>query len=369
MRFIRRLYSELSYSRLKVTQSTQLKAKPSDYSKLTFGSVFTDHMLEVDWTEADGWTDPEIKPYQSLSLDPACSVFHYCTECYEGFKVYSNEGKFISFRPDMNMKRFMSSSTAAGLPECDKDELLKCIDALIKLDQSWVPQKQGFSLYVRPNMFGTHAQLSVTKPKKAKIVVILSPVGPYFPTGLKPISLYCDEKIVRAWEGGVGHKKVGGNYASNIIHAERVQKKGYGQVLWLYEGKVTESGVMNFFIVLKQKDGLELVTSPVNDLTLPGVTRDSVLQLHRDEGKLKVSERNYYIDEVIQAFEEGRVVEAFGTGTAAVVCPINMIVYKDKEYAIRNANSDVGDITKYTLDTLINIQFGKIKHKWSHEIN
>lgn len=368
MRLIRRLYSELSFTKLKLTQSSQLKQIPTDFSKLAFGSVYTDHMLEIDWSEGEGWLTPEIKPYQPLSLDPACSVFHYCTECYEGFKIYSNEGRLLAFRPEMNMNRFNASSTAAGLPACDPNELLKCIESLIKLDKSWVPTIPGYSLYVRPNMFGTHAQLSVTKPKKAKIVVILSPVGPYFPTGLKPISLYCDEKLIRAWKGGVGHRKVGGNYATSILHASRVQEQGYGQILWLSEGKVTESGVMNFFIVLKQKDGLELVTSPVCDVTLPGITRDSVLQIHRDDGKLKVSEREYSIDEVVQAFEENRVVEAFGTGTAAVVCPVNMIAYKGKEYKIPEKAGEIGEITKYTRDTLMNIQFGLTKHRWNHYI-
>lgn len=166
-----------------------------------------------------------------MLLDPSSSVFHYCTECYEGFKVYSNPPHILSFRPKSNIDRFNSSAQAAGLPTCDSYELLKLIDELIRLEKDWVPSLPGYSLYVRPNMIGTHAQLGVIKPKSAKIVVILSPVGPYFPEGYKPISLYCDESLIRAWPGGHGDKKIGGNYGPSIIPAEKIRNKGYTQIL------------------------------------------------------------------------------------------------------------------------------------------
>ena len=369
MRLLKRYYNELSFSRLKVTRSTSLKPCPTDFSKIPFGSYFTDHMLEVDWTESGGWTDPEIKPHQPLTLDPASSVFHYCTECYEGFKVYRNGSKILTFRPEMNMQRFTFSSDAAGLPMADPKELLKCIEALIKVDRDWVPNNKGYSLYVRPNMFGTHAQLSVACPKLVKLVVIMSPVGPYFRSGLKPIKLYCDESIVRAWPGGVGHRKLGGNYAPGVVHAEMAKSKGYDQILWLSEKKVTEVGVMNFFVVLNHGTHLELITSPIDNTTLPGITRDSVLTLHREEGKIKVTEREYTIDDLIQWIQEGKVEEAFGTGTAAVICPISLLGYKGKNYEIPTKFGESGQLSHYTRELLLSIKHGDNPHKWNYYID
>lgn len=363
-----REFSGLSFNKLVSTLTTAPKAKPADLTKVAFGSIFSDHMLEIDWNEEVGWKAPEIKPYQNLILDPSSSVFHYCTECYEGYKVYYDKPHILTFRPHANMERFKISARAAGLPEFDHFELLKCIDELIRIDKDWVPQTEGYSLYVRPNMIGTHAQLGVVKPKSAKIVVILSPVGPYFPTGYKPISLYCEDTLVRAWPGGHGNRKIGGNYAPGIIHAENVRNKGYGQILWLSEGNVTESGVMNFFVLWKKGDELELITSPINHTVLPGITRDSVLQISREWGLFKVTERNFKIDELIEALEQGNVVEAFGTGTAAVICPVNLIAYKGKDYEVPAKLGNFGEITKKILDELLGIQYGKIRHKWNHYI-
>ena len=199
-------------------------------------------------------------------------------------------------------------------------------------------------------------------------MVILSPVGPYFPGGFKPISLFCDESLIRAWPGGQGHRKIGGNYAPGIIHAERVRKMGYGQILWLSEGYVTESGVMNFFVLWKREGKLELITSPVNNTVLPGITRDSVLQITREWGGMRVSEREFTIHELVEAMEKGDVVEAFGTGTAAVICPVNLIAYKGKEYHVPTKLGKIGEFTKKILDELTGIQQGKIKHKWNHYI-
>lgn len=368
LRGLWRRYADLSYNNLVVNLAQKLKNKPEDVTKVTFGTVFTDHMMEVDWCEDKGWGSPVIKPYQKITLDPSSSVFHYCTECYEGFKVYSNPPHILSFRPMTNMERFVISAEAAGLPKCDSYELLKCIDELIRIDKDWVPQVPGYTLYVRPNMFGTHAQLSVAKPKKAKLVVIMSLVGPYFLSGYKPISLYCDETMIRTWPGGYGHKKLGGNYAPAIIPAEKVKKLGYDNILWLCQGHVTEVGVMNFFALFKNHHGLELVTSPIHNVVLPGVTRDSVIQLIHEWGDIKMSERDFTINELIENLENGTVVEAFGSGTAAVICPINKLSYKGKEYNIPTVLGDCGELTKKIFDELTKIQYGKIRHKWNHYI-
>ena len=361
-------FSDLIFNDLKVTLTTTPKPKPKDYANIAWGSVFTDHMLEVDWHEGTGWEAPEIKPYQNLRLDPSSSVFHYSTECYEGFKVYNNPPHILSFRPMMNMERLSSSSEAAGLPRCNPHELLKCIDELIRIEKEWVPDLPGYSLYVRPNMFGTHAQLSVTKPKSAKLTVISTPVGPYFPTGFKAMSLYCDDKYVRAWPGGHGNKKLGGNYAPGIALYEEMKKKGYGQILWLSDGKVTECGVMNFFVLWKVKGGLELITSSISNTVLPGVTRDSIIQLAHEWGEFRVTEREFSMAELVEAMEQGRVVEAFGSGTAATLVPINLIHYKDKDYTIPTKLGPSGELTQKIYDELNKIFYGKVRHKWNHYI-
>ena len=303
-----------------------------------------------------------------LELDPSSSVFHYCTECYEGFKIYSNPPHILSFRPQLNMDRFNYSAQAAGLPTCDPDELLKCICELIKLDREWVPKMDGYSLYVRPIMIGTHAQLGVVKPKSAKIVVILSPVGPYFSGGFQPISLYCDEDLIRAWPGGHGNKKVGGNYSPGLVYLEEIRKKGYGQILWLSNESVTESGVMNFFVLWKNGKELELITSPLNKTVLPGITRDSVIELVQEWGEVKVSQRDFTVHELIAALKENRVVEAFGSGTAAIICPVNLIGYKGVDYEVPTKLGECGEFTKKIYDELLKIQYGKIRHKWNHYI-
>ena len=205
LRNLWRRYAGLSHSKLILNLSKNLKSKSTDYSKIVVDSVFKDHMLEVDWTESAGWAPPEIKPYQPLKLDPSSSVFHYCTECHEVFKVYSNLPHVLSFRPQDNLIRFNASAEAeaAGLPACDPNELLKCID----IGKEWAPQCSWASLYAWPNMIGAHAQLGVVKPKSAKIVVILLPIGPYFVGGFQPIRLYCDESyLVYAFSNKNLHK-------------------------------------------------------------------------------------------------------------------------------------------------------------------
>ena len=365
LRNLLRSYADLSHSKLILNLSKNLKSKPTDYSKIVFGSVFTDHMLEVDWTESAGWAPPEIKPYQPLKLDPSSSVFHYCTECHEVFKIYSNLPHVLSFRPQDNLIRFNACAEATGLSACDPNELLKCID----IGKEWAPQCSWASLYARPNMIGTHAQLGVVKPKSAKIVVILLPVGPYFVGGFQPLSLYCDESFIRAWPGGHGNKKLGGNYSTGLVHVENIRKKGYREILWLSEEKVTESGIMNFFVLWNNGKELELITSPINSTVLPGITRDSILQLAREWGEFKVSERDYTIHELVSALKQNRVIEAFGAGTAAVICPVNLISYKGDDYQVPIKLGKCGELTQRIYDELLNIQYGKIKHRWNHYIH
>ncbi len=261
----------------------------------------------------------------------------------------------------------------------DGEQLISLIKKLISLDKSWIPSEPGHSLYIRPALVGTQAALGVFPTTEALLFVICSPVGPYYKSGFAPVALEADPAKVRAWPGGTGNVKIGGNYAPGIMPQVDAAKRGYQQNLWLFgdEHWLTEVGTMNMFIVLKTKDGkTELVTPPLNGMILPGVTRDSVLGLARDHisGKfpinglpsdLVVSEREINMAEVQEASKDGRLLEMFGSGTAAVVSPVNKIGFKGQDIPIPVGESGIGPIAKIMLDTVTGIQLGKIEHPWS----
>jgi len=355
-------------------ERTTTPAPKPEKSTLVFGHTFTDHMLEIDWNNKDGWGAPRIVPRHNLSLDPAASVFHYAIEVFEGMKAFrGDDGKVRMFRPMMNMERMNRSAQRVALPQIDPKGLLACIKELVLFDQDWIPEGAGYSLYVRPTLISTHAYVGVAIPASAKLFVILSPVGPYYPTGWKPVKLICsDERYCRAWPGGSGCYKVGGNYALTLVPQKEAAQKGYAQVLWLYNDLVTEVGTMNFFLLWVNEQGeKELITCPLNgDMILPGVTRDSILQIAREMKEFKVSERDYTMSEVAKAIDEGRVLEAFGTGTAAVVSPVCLISYKGKDYSIidpKHPDAGVGPVTKKLYDAIQAISYGRApyqNHTW-----
>jgi len=361
-------------SRTVVTKTTNPKPK-LPYDQLLFGRTFTDHMLTIDWVEGKGWASPQIVPYGDLSLSPASSALHYGIECFEGMKAYkSKEGKMFLFRPDCNMDRLRSSMLRLAMPDIDGEAVTECIKQLLRVDETWVPDKEGFSMYIRPTAIGTSPFLGVHASEQVKLYVILSPCGPYFPGGFKPVKLYADTEHVRAWPGGAEGTKVGGNYGPTIAPAQVAMKKhGCSQVLWLFgpEDEVTEVGAMNIFFVIKNKSSgrNELITAPLTrgDI-LPGVTRRSILELARDwrsRGEdLDVSERWLPMGEVVQAQKEGRLLEAFGAGTAAVVSPVKGIVYKNQEIAIPTGDK-IGPIAQRFWSSLSDIHYGKVKHPWS----
>lgn len=360
-------------SKLTIERTKAPKPKP-EKSTLVFGRTFTDHMLEIEWNIEGGWGNPRIVPYHKLELDPSASVFHYAIEVFEGMKAFRGvDGKIRMFRPMANMERMNRSGQRVGLPPIDTKGFLECIKELVRVDQDWIPEGEGFSLYVRPTYISTFPAVGVTAPGSALLYVILSPVGPYYASGWKPVKLICsDEKYCRAWPGGSGCYKVGGNYAITLVPQREAAAKGYSQVLWLYEDKVTEVGTMNFFLFWVNEAGeKELITCPTNtDMILPGVTRQAALDVAREWGEFKVSERDYTMTEVAKAIEEGRVLEAFGTGTAAVVSPVCCISYKGKEYPIVNKDcpsGGIGPITKRIYDEIEGISYGDPKyagHPW-----
>ncbi|ABN67179.1 branched-chain amino acid transaminase [Scheffersomyces stipitis CBS 6054] len=362
----------LDASKLVIHKTTTPKEKlPND--KLVFGKTFTDHMLEIEWTAQAGWGTPTISPYHKLSLDPSTVVLHYAFELFEGMKAYRDTDNNIrTFRGDKNMDRMNKSADRIALPTFDGEELMKLIDQFLLVDESFVPQGAGYSLYLRPTMIGTTESLGVGTPDKALLYVIASPVGPYYGTGFKPVSLEATDYAVRAWPGGVGNRKLGANYAPCVRPQLEAAKRGYQQNLWLFgeEGYITEVGTMNAFFVFKNADGTkELATAPLDGTILEGVTRDSILELTRErlpKNEWVVSERKFTIGEVEERAAKGELIEAFGAGTAAVVSPIKSIGWKGKEIEVPLAAGDSGELTAQVAEWIRKIQYGEEQYKnWS----
>ncbi|KAM4704079.1 branched-chain-amino-acid aminotransferase, cytosolic-like [Rhinophrynus dorsalis] len=356
-------------SDLHIELNKQPKEKP-DESNLLFGKNFSDHMLTVEWTNEKGWGKPHIKPFQNLSLHPASSALHYSVELFEGMKAYRGVDNHIRlFRPMLNMERMHRTALRACLPSFDKAELLECIRKLIEIDQDWVPRSTSASLYIRPTFIGTEPSLGVSKSNHAMLFVIIGPVGPYFATGgFNPVSLLADPQYVRAFIGGVGNCKLGGNYGPTIYVQHEATKEGCQQVLWLYgdDHQVTEAGTMNFFMYWINEQGeKELLTPPLDGLILPGVTRQSLLDLSRQWGEFKVSEQKVTMAEVIKGLQENRVKEVFGAGTACVVCPVNRILYQGTNYHIPTMENGP-DLAKRFLKELTDIQYGRTPSDWIH---
>ncbi|OQS05329.1 branched-chain-amino-acid aminotransferase [Thraustotheca clavata] len=358
-----------------IHQTTHPKAK-LEKEKLKFGTTFSDHMLEIDWDAEKGWGKPLIRPYGPLNIDPASSSLHYALQCFEGMKAYINDdGKIRLFRPDMNMARMNSSMERLFLPTFDSKEMIECIKQLVLLDKDWIPKGDGYSLYLRPTGISTHPHIGVSASSKAKVFVILSPVGPYYPEGFAPVKLYADDKYVRAWPGGTGNTKIGGNYGSTIMPQYEASKKGYSQILWLFgeEHFVTEVGTMNLFVYWINENGeKELVTAPLHrgDI-LPGVTRDSILQLTRGWGEFKVTEHTITMPSIVKAQKEGRLLEIFGSGTAAIISPVELINYNgvDINVPLDAEDGKSGKLTKRIWKEMTDIQYGRVEHPWSVVIN
>lgn len=362
----------IDHGKIRIQRSENLKSLVP-IKDLIFGRTFADHMLEIEWNANQGWLDPIIKPYGKISLEPSAMVFHYSFECFEGLKAYKDkDGNIRLFRPDMNMERFKKSATRLTLPDFNGDELLKCLKKLIRLDERWIPAERGYSLYIRPALIGTQESLGVGATTRALLFIICSPVGPYYKTGFNAVRLLATTDKVRAWPGGTGDAKIGGNYAPCVQTQIEAAKRGYHQNLWLFgaEDEITEVGTMNCFVLLKNEQGeTELVTPPLNGTILAGVTRDSILSLARSWNEFKVSERKITMLEVVKAQEEGRLLEMFGAGTACIVSPIKEIHYHGRDFSIpldpNDPSSNAGPVTKRFVDVLVGIQYGEIPHEWS----
>ena len=343
------------------------RGKMPPENELGFGKVFSDHMFIMDYDEGQGWHDARIVPFGCISIHPASTVLHYGAEVFEGLKAYRTaSGDIRLFRPTENIKRLNSSAERLCLPLVDEDEMLEILKTYVKYEAEWVPRSFGTSLYLRPFMFGNDETLGVHTIKRATFMIIASPSGSYYKEGINPVKIMIESDDVRAVKGGTGYVKCGGNYGASTRAGARAEKKGYSQVLWLdgVERKyIEEVGAMN---VMFKIDG-EIVTPALTGSILPGITRKSCIEVLGDLG-YKVSERLISVDELVSALKEGRLEEAWGTGTAAVVSPIGKLMYNDVEYVINEGK--IGDITAKLYDILTSIQWGKIddKYGWIEEI-
>ncbi|RKN83780.1 branched-chain amino acid aminotransferase [Paenibacillus ginsengarvi] len=343
-------------SSIRFEQNLSLKEKP-DASKLEFGRTFTDHMFLLDYTEGQGWHDPRIVPYGPFTLDPAAMVFHYGQAIFEGLKAFrTKEGKVMLFRPNKNAQRLNVSNERLSIPALDEDAFVEYVKALVEVEQDWVPSTEGTSLYIRPYIFATEPCLGVRASKQYLFAIILSPVGAYYKEGIHPVKINVESEYVRAVRGGTGFAKTAGNYASSIKAQEEAKEGGYAQVLWL-DGKehkyIEEVGSMNMFF----KIGGEVVTPELNGSILAGITRDSVLHLLKTWG-VPVSERKISIEEIYTASLEGKLEEAFGTGTAAVISPVGQLHWNEHTMVINDGK--IGELAQKIYDTITGIQNGTV---------
>lgn len=334
---------------------------------LGFGQIFTDHIFEMDYAKGKGWYNPTIKPLESLQMHPAVSVIHYGQSIFEGLKAFKTiNGEVVIFRPDLHMQRLNNSAKRICMPEVDVDFVLEALKELVALDSDWIPVNRGESLYIRPFMFGTDPALGVRPSFDYKLVLLLSPVGPYYPEGFKPVKILVQDDYVRAVRKGLGECKTSANYAASLLAAQEASKKGFTQVLWLdgVEQKYLEEvGTMNIFVQFKD----EITTPKLNGSILPGVTRRSVIQILKEWG-MNITERAVSIDEVLESYDKGNLVGLFGTGTAAVISSIGWLTYKDKNMVFNNGQPGELDLKLFQELTSIHYNEKPDTHNWLFKV-
>lgn len=345
------------YPEIRFVKRENLKAKPEDESKLGFGHIFTDYMFIMDYDISKGWYDPRIVPYGPMEMDPSSMVFHYGQAIFEGLKAYRQPDSTIRlFRPRLNFERANHSNERMDIPSIDVDFCLHALKTLLRIEADWVPTSEGTSLYIRPFIIAMDPYLGVRSAHQYRFMIILSPSGMYYPQGLAPVPIYVEEHYVRSIKGGTGEAKTPGNYAASIKAQEIAHEKGFIQVLWL-DGKehkyIEEVGSMNVFFVI---DG-RVVTPELSGSILPGITRRSCLELLRKWG-YEVEERLLAVQEVVDAAASGKLNEAFGTGTAAVISPVGELNVAGTTYVL-NENK-IGAVSQRLYEAITGMQYGKI---------
>jgi branched-chain amino acid aminotransferase len=330
---------------------------------LGFGKIFTDHMFEMDYNEKDGWHNPTIRPVEDLPIHPASMFIHYGQAVFEGLKAFKQQsGDIVLFRADKHFERLNNSSRKICIPEIDVDFALETLKELINIDKDWIPTKHGESLYIRPFIYGADPFLGVKPSKEYKLILLLSPVGAYYPEGFKPVKILVTDEYVRAVRKGLGDCKTPANYAASLLAGQSAVRKGFTQVLWLdgVEQKyIEEVGTMNIFINLKN----EIVTPKLNGSILPGITRRSVIEILK-EWNMNIVEREISIDEVVTAYDKGDLIGVFGTGTAAIISPVGWLTYKDKQMVLNDGKAGELDTKLFNEITSIHYGLKEDTHNW-----
>ena len=352
---------------VKFIQAKANKKKPNENDTLIFGKNFTDHMFIMEYDSKNKWHNARVQPYQPFILDPAALCFHYGQTLFEGMKAYtSSKGEILLFRPMKNLERMQAGCRRLCIPEFDPKFLLKGLSELLKIEKEWIPKRKGSSLYIRPTIIATEATVGIQTSTKYYCYIILSPVSSYYTGGFKPIAIHVENKFIRAAVGGTGNVKTGGNYVGTLLAASQAKKRGFAQVLWLDANKkkyIEEVGAMNVFFVIDK----QVITPPLTGSILPGVTRESVIELLKN-WNIPVIERLISIDEVLEHCNTGLLTECFGTGTAAIVAPVGELGYQDKKYTINHGK--VGSITKRIYDYLLKLQHNEMvdQTKWIYKV-
>ncbi|MGI8313844.1 branched-chain amino acid aminotransferase [Halobacillus mangrovi] len=347
-------------------ENNHKKEKPQT-KEIPFGRTFTDHMFLMDYEEGKGWHEPRIAPYEPLTLDPAAMIFHYGQTVFEGLKAYrTDDDRILLFRPEKNFERLNQSSDRLSIPPIDEDEVMSYLKELLKIEKDWVPSFEGTSLYIRPFIIATEPNLAVSPSKMYTFMIILSPVGPYFSGGIHPVTINVEEKFTRAVKGGTGMAKTAGNYSSGYQAQAKASQTGNNDVLWLdgiEKRYIEEVGSMNIFFKI---DG-EVVTPALSGSILRGITRTSILEVLNEWG-VPVTERRITIEEIYHAYEEGKLEEAFGTGTAAVISPVGTFNWNGKKIVINN--HEIGPLSQKLYDTITGIQRGRKEdtYNWTVEV-
>ncbi len=337
-----------------------------------FGKVFTDHMVTIRWTEADGWHDARLEPYGPLTLDPATAVFHYAQELFEGLKAYRHaDGSIVMFRPYANAARFNNSCARMAMPPLPEELFVRSLEVLVDTDRDWVPTQEGHSLYLRPFIIATQRGLGVNSPSSEFLfIVIASPSGAYFTSGVKPVSVWLSEDYTRAAPGGTGAAKCGGNYAAAFVAQAQAAREGCDQVVWLDAAEhrwVEEMGGMNLCFVYGSGPDARIVTPALTGTLLPGITRDSLLRLAPELG-IPATEGRVSTDEWRAGNASGELTEVFACGTAAVITPVGRVRSAHDEWLV--GTGEPGPVTMRLREELVGIQYGALPdpYAWLHKI-
>ena len=338
---------------IRIERTKSPRQKPADSTKLGFVQIFTDHMFIMNYDEGQGWHDPRIVPYGPLELDPAAMCLHYGQEVFEGMKAYrAPDGRVVLFRPEKNMARLNLSNDRLCIPALDEAFAVEAVKKLVSVEQDWIPEGEGTALYIRPFIIAVDPHVGVHPAHHLLFIIILSPVGAYYPEGINPVRIYVERNYVRAVRGGMGFTKTAGNYAASLKAQDEAEKQGYTQVLWLdgVERKyIEEVGTMNIFFKING----EIVTPALQGSILGGITRMSCIELLRSWG-YAVNERPLALAEVEKAARDGVLEEVFGTGTAAVISPVGELKVDDEKIIINKG--EIGPVAHRLYDTLTGIQ-------------